>query len=36
VHVPLGEPNPRERTVGDVLDLFVDSNNRKRRRGDAA
>ena len=35
-HVPLGEPNPRERTVGDVLDLFVDSNDRTRRRGDAA
>jgi hypothetical protein len=35
-HVPLGEPNPKERTLGDVLDLFVETNNRKRRRGDAA
>ena len=31
-HLPLGETLGRERTIGEVLDLLVDSNTRKRAR----
>jgi DNA-binding IclR family transcriptional regulator len=33
-HLPLGEPTSRERTIGEVLDLLVDTNTRSRRRGE--
>jgi|SRR6266511_3008940 len=32
-HLPLGEPITRERTIGEVLDLLLDTNTRQRRRG---
>jgi DNA-binding IclR family transcriptional regulator len=31
-HLPLGEPISRERTIGEVLDLLVDTNSRTRGR----
>jgi hypothetical protein len=31
-HLPLPEATGRERTIGDVLDLLVDTNGRTRRR----
>jgi DNA-binding transcriptional ArsR family regulator len=31
-HVPLREPITRERTIGEVLDLLLDTNGRRRRR----
>ena len=33
-HLPLREATSQERTIGEVLDLFVDTNPRKRTRGD--
>jgi hypothetical protein len=32
-HLPLPEPIIGERTIGEVLDLLVDTNTRRRRRG---
>lgn len=32
-HLPVGEAIGRERTIGEVLDLLVDRNARKRGRG---
>jgi DNA-binding IclR family transcriptional regulator len=32
-HLPLGEAISRERTIGEVLDLLVDTNTRTRGRG---
>ena len=34
-HLPLREPITRERTIGEVLDLLVDTNSRRRRPGSA-
>ena len=34
-HLPLREATTRERTIGEILDLLVDTSTRKRRRGDA-
>jgi hypothetical protein len=34
-HLPLREATVRERTIGEILDLLVDTGTRKRRRGDA-
>ena len=34
-HLPLREDTARERTIGEILDLLVDTGTRKRRRGDA-
>jgi hypothetical protein len=31
-HVPLREPITRERTIGEVLDLLLDTNGRRRQR----
>jgi hypothetical protein len=31
-HVPLREPITRERTIGEMLDLLLDTNGRRRRR----
>lgn len=33
-HLPLREATSQERTIGEVLDLLVDTNTRKRTRGD--
>jgi predicted transcriptional regulator len=30
-HLPLREPITRERTIGEVLDLLLDTNSRRRR-----
>jgi DNA-binding transcriptional ArsR family regulator len=30
-HLPLREPISRERTIGEVLDLLLDTNSRRRR-----
>jgi DNA-binding MarR family transcriptional regulator len=30
--LPLGEPITQERTIGEVLDLLLDTNTRRRRR----
>ena len=34
-HLPLKEATTRERTIGEVLDLLVDTSTRKRRRREA-
>ncbi len=34
-HLPLREPITRERTIGEVLDLLLDTNSRRRRPGGA-
>ena len=34
-HLPLREPITRERTIGEVLDLLLDTNSRRRRPGSA-
>ena len=34
-HLPLREPITRERTIGEVLDLLLDTNGRRRRPGRA-
>ena len=34
-HLPLREAITRERTIGEVLDLLVDTNSRRRRPGSA-
>ncbi|MFH1330037.1 MAG: winged helix DNA-binding protein [Actinomycetota bacterium] len=33
VHLPLGEAISGDRTIGEVLDLLVDTNSRTQRRG---
>ncbi|HUP73306.1 MAG TPA: helix-turn-helix domain-containing protein [Acidimicrobiales bacterium] len=33
-HLPLREATSQERTIGEVLDLLVDTNARRRTRGD--
>ena len=33
-HLPLREATSQERTIGEVLDLFVDTNARRRTRSD--
>lgn len=33
-HLPLREATARERTIGEILDLLVETGGRKRRRGD--
>ena len=35
-HLPLPEPISGERTIGEVLDLLVDTNTRRRRPGKRA
>ena len=32
-HLPLREATTRERTIGEILDLLVDTGTRKRKRG---
>ena len=32
-HLPLREPITRERTIGEVLDLLLDTNSRRRQPG---
>ena len=34
-HLPLREPITRERTIGEVLDLLLDTNSHRRRPGSA-
>ena len=34
-HLPLREATTRERTIGEILDLLVDTSTRKRRRREA-
>jgi predicted transcriptional regulator len=34
-HLPLREPITRERTIGEVLDLLLDTNSHRRRPGGA-
>ena len=34
-HLPLREATTQERTIGEILDLLVDTSTRKRKRGNA-